>query len=73
MSPGFSPLFVASQVHTLPSEFPSHIILLEVGGEVELPVGGGNSREVTVTALEGERRRIGHGGREERKEVGRTL
>jgi len=51
MSPGFSPVFVASLVHTLPSEFPALIILLEVGGEVELPVGEGTSRDVTVTAL----------------------
>jgi len=26
MSPGFSPVFVASLVHTLPSEFPALII-----------------------------------------------
>lgn len=59
MSPGFSPVFVASLVHTLPSEFPAFIILLEVGGEVELPVGEGTSRDVTVTAL------WGKSGREE--------
>ena len=71
MSPGYSPLFVASLVHTLPSEFPARIILLEVGGEVELPVVGGTSREATVTALRGGRgRRIGQGGREERKRGG---
>ena len=70
MSPEYSPLFVASLVHTLPSEFPARIILLEVGGEVELPVVGGTSREVTVTALGGRGRRIGQGGDGEEERSG---